>query len=137
MDADAAPNQIQELQKQLKLTFTTLKFSVRKTNEVINEGVERELNREISALSDLLDKVYVQKAELLQLKVEAGTEENELAKWSDDMDAAAEEYEAIVKALRRRLLEVEEEAREAKFQREMENEEKLLEAETRRHDVRR
>ena len=53
------------------------------------------------------------------------------------MDAAAEEYEAIVKALRRRLLEVEEEAREAKFQREMENEEKLLEAETRRHDVRR
>ena len=137
MDADAAPNQIQELQKQLKLTFTTLKFSVRKTNEVINEGVERELNREISALSDLLDKVYVQKAELLQLKVEAGTEENELARWSDDMDAAAEEYEAIVKALRRRLLEVEEEAREAKFQREMENEEKLLEAETRRHDVRR
>ena len=128
---------VDEQQKQLQLIFTTLKFAIRKSNDVIKDGVERELTREINILSELLDKAYAKKAELLRLKVEAETEANELAKWSDDTDGVAEGYEAVVKALRKRLHEVQEEEREALLERELENQKKLLEAETRRHDVRR
>ena len=114
-----------------KVDAHTDKFSIRKSNDVIKDGVERELTREINTLGELLDKAYLTKAELLRLKVEAGTEANELGEWSDDTDGVAEGYEAIVKAMRKRLHEVQEEAREAQFRREMENEQKLLEAETR------
>ena len=93
---------VDEQQKQLQLIFTTLKFAIRKSNDVIKDGVERELTREINTLSELLDKAYATKAELLRLKVEAETEANELAKWSDDTDGVAEGYEAVVKALRAR-----------------------------------
>ena len=105
-DDEAVPNQIGEMQKQLQLAFVTLKYSIRKSNDVIKDGVERELIREIKALSDLLDKAYELRAELLHLKVEAETEAVELAKWSDDTDGMAEGYEAIVKAMRKRLHEV-------------------------------
>ena len=33
------PDEMEELQKKLQLTFTTLKFSVRKSNDVIRDGV--------------------------------------------------------------------------------------------------
>ena len=98
---------------------------------MIKDGVERQLIREINALSDLLDKAYELRAELLRLKVEAETEAVELAKWSDDTDGMAEGYEAIVKAMRKRLQQVQEEERDAQFQRNMENEQALLDAENR------
>ena len=76
----AAPDEIKELQERLQLTFTTLKFSIRRSNDVIKDGVERELTHEITALSELLDRAYMQKAELLRLKVEAASEASELEK---------------------------------------------------------
>ena len=87
-----------DLEKQLQLQFVTLKFAIRKANDVIADGVERELKREINTLSGLLDKAYDLKAQLLQLKIAAEVEADELGKWSDDTDGTAEGHEAIVKA---------------------------------------
>ena len=127
-----------DLEKQLQLQFITLKFAIRKANDVIADGVERELKREINTLSGLLDKAYELKAQLLQLKIAAEVEANELGKWSDDTDGSAEGYEAILKQLRVRLREVQDQERDALFQRDMEEEEKRMEAlEIRRQEIRR
>ena len=112
--------QIEEMQYQLKLAFVTLKYSTRKSNDVINGGVERELAREINTLNNLLDDAYQLKTDLLRLKVEAGTDSTAIEDWSDDVDATAEGFEDIVKEMRRRLHKVQEEERGKEFQRNME-----------------
>ena len=55
---------------------------------------------------------------MLQLKIAAGTEADELDKWSDDTDQMAEGYEAILRQMRVRLREVQDEERDALFQQE-------------------
>ena len=112
--------QIEEMQYQLKLAFVTLKYSTRKSNDVIKGGVERELAREINTLNNLLDDAYQLKTDLLRLKVEAGTDSTAIEDWSDDVDATAEGFEDIVKEMRRRLHKVQEEERGKEFQRNME-----------------
>ena len=127
-----------DLEKQLQLQFITLKFAIRKANDVIADGVERELKREINTLSGLLDKAYELKAQLLQLKIAAEVEANELGKCSDDTDGTAEGYEAILKQLRVRLREVHDQERDTLFQCDMEEEEKRMEAlEIRCQEIRR
>ena len=106
LELQTSSNVMDETVTLISNALKTLKFNTQNVDKSIEKGDERSLSRQACTVSELLEKVYISKDKVIELKVVAGEADDKIEKWCEEINEQSVVYEVLLERIKAKINEM-------------------------------